>query len=105
MGSRNPEHFQAAATKLQVEHLPVEAITIDISADDSEVEAQFGRLGDLINNTGISIDNKFKTRGSFRQLKCKTYNTNAFGVVQTTEIFLPLLERALIPESCLFLVG
>ena len=63
-----------------------------------EVEAQFARLDVLINNAGIAIDNEFKTGDSFRELIYKTYNTNVFGAVQTTEAFIPLFEKSTKPR-------
>jgi len=104
MGSRNAERGQAAAAKLQAENLSVEAITIDVTSDESittaakQVESQFGRLDVLINNAGIAIDNQFKPGDSYRDLMFKTYNTNVFGSVQTTEAFIPLLEKSTLPR-------
>jgi NAD(P)-dependent dehydrogenase (short-subunit alcohol dehydrogenase family) len=104
LGSRNVERGQAAADKLKAENLSVEAITIDVTSDESitaaakEVGAQFGRLDVLINNAGIAIDNEFKPGDSYRELMFKTYNTNVFGAVQTTEAFIPLLEKSSHPR-------
>lgn len=104
MGSRNAERGQAAAARLQTEHLSVEAITIDIASDESitsaakQVESQFGRLDVLINNAGIAIDDEFKPCDSYRALMYKTYNTNIFGSVLTTESFILLLEKSTLPR-------
>ena len=104
MGSRNTERGQAAAAKLQAENLSVEPITIDISSDESiiaaakEVEAKFGHLDVLINNAGIAIDDQFQGFAGYRELMQTTYNTNVFGTMVTTEVFITLLEKSSLPR-------
>ena len=88
MGNRNVEHGQAPAAQFQAESLPVEAITIDITSDESitaavkEVESKFGRLDVLIKNAGVALDIKFKGASGYRELMQTTYNTNVFGKPQ-----------------------
>jgi NAD(P)-dependent dehydrogenase (short-subunit alcohol dehydrogenase family) len=104
MGSRNAERGEAAAAKLKAENLSVEAIVIDVTSDESitaaakYVESQFGHLDVLINNAGIAMDGDFKAGDSYREMMYKTFNTNVFGAAQTTETFIPLLEKSTVPR-------
>src|SRR5690606_26566358 len=62
LAGRDRERAVEAALKLQAEGLPVEAIALDVTDDDSiaqavrSVEARHGRLDILVNNAGILID-------------------------------------------------
>ncbi|KAK0101167.1 hypothetical protein ONS95_012853 [Cadophora gregata] len=101
MGSRNSQRGQDAAAKLQAENLSVEALTIDVTSDDSItaasaiVASKFGRLDVLINNAGIANDKEFESgETSYRDTMLKAYNTNVFGAFQCLETFRPLLEKS-----------
>jgi len=100
LGSRNPEKGEAAAAKLQAENLSVEAITIDVTSDESistaasTVASKFGRLDVLINNAGIAVDDKHPGKDSLRDVMYECYNVNVFGAMQTMETFTPLLEKS-----------
>jgi NAD(P)-dependent dehydrogenase (short-subunit alcohol dehydrogenase family) len=91
--SRNTARGEATAAKLQAEELSVEAITIDLTSDESissaskTVEAKFDRLDVLINNAGIAME------GSNRDVMSQTFKTNVFGPIQIFEKFTPLLEK------------
>ena len=90
-----------AALKLQAEGLPVEAIALDVTDADSiaaaadEVARGHGRLDILVNNAGIFRDD-FDIAPSAQPLQAwrETFDTNLFGVVATTQAFLPLLRKA-----------
>ncbi|PNS07635.1 SDR family oxidoreductase [Solilutibacter silvestris] len=90
-----------AALKLQSEGLQVEAIALDVTRPDSiaaaaqEVERKHGKLDILVNNAGVLRDD-MQRKPSEQSLDTwrETFDTNVFGVVATTQAFLPLLKRA-----------
>ncbi|RNF83620.1 SDR family oxidoreductase [Montanilutibacter psychrotolerans] len=90
-----------AAQKLQADGLPVEAIALDVTGDDSiaaAVEAvtrQHGKLDILVNNAGIFRDDASR-KPSEQSLDAwrETFETNLFGLVAVTQAFLPLLGKA-----------
>ncbi len=90
-----------AALKLQAEGLPVEAIALDVTdqasidAAAAEVERKHGRLDILVNNAGIFRED-FERAPSSQPLQAwrETFDTNLFGLVATTQAFLPLLRKS-----------
>lgn len=90
-----------AAQKLQAEGLPVEALELDvtdagsIAAAVSVVTDKHGRLDILVNNAGIVRDD-FEKKPSEQTLDSwrDTFDTNVFGLVATTQAFLPLLRKS-----------
>ncbi|MCC8361798.1 SDR family oxidoreductase [Lysobacter sp. A6] len=101
LGGRDRDKAVAAALQLQAEGLSVEAIAIDVANDDSianaakEVASKHGRLDILVNNAGVFLDDA-QRKPSEQSLAMwrQTFDTNVFGVVATTQAFLPLLKRA-----------
>lgn len=101
LGSRDAARGEAAAGQLRQEGLDVRALTIDVGNGESirraaELVAQeFGRLDILINNDGIMVDDQTK-KVSEQTLETwrTTFDTNLFGVVATTQAFLPLLRKS-----------
>ena len=98
IGSRSLKKGEIAAEKLTSPL--VSAVEIDI-ADDESINKAFDELKDkidhldvLINNAGIYPDNGFNILTIDRELLTKTLNVNTFGAIKTTQIFLPLLEKA-----------
>lgn len=97
------DHAKAvdAALKLQAEGLPVEAIELDVtdaaslSAAADAVAKKHGRLDILVNNAGIIVDT-FGLKVSEQTLDTwrKTFDTNVFGLIATTQAFLPLLHKS-----------
>ncbi len=90
-----------ASLKLQAEGLPVEAIVLDvtdggsIAAAAAEVERKFGRLDILVNNAGIMRDEIGKKVSEQTQQAWRdTFDTNVFGLIETTQAFLPLLHKS-----------
>lgn len=109
LGSRSAKNGEEAVVKLQGEGIKnIEAITIDVTSDDSIaaaagiVEKKFGHLDVLINNAGIAIDYKYdpsnKSGPSISQVMRENYDVNVFGAVQTFETFVPLLEKSSHPR-------
>lgn len=90
-----------AALKLQAEGLPVEALELDVTDAGSianavaAVTGKHGRLDILVNNAGIFRDD-FDKKPSEQTLDIwrDTFDTNVFGVVATTQAFLPLLHKS-----------
>ena len=101
LAGRDRGRAVGAALKLQAEGLPVEAIALDVTDADSiaaaadEVARGHGRLDILVNNAGIFRED-FGTAPSAQPLQAwrETFDTNLFGVVATTQAFLPLLRKA-----------
>ena len=90
-----------ASLKLQSEGLRVEAIALDVTESDSivaaaqEVAQKHGRLDILVNNAGVFRDDaQLKPSEQSLDTWRETFDTNVFGVVATTQAFLPLLKLA-----------
>ena len=101
LAGRDRQKAVAAALTLQTQGLPVEAIALDVTDADSiaaavrEVEQRHGRLDILVNNAGILVDD-FDRKVSEQTLDVwrKTFDTNVFGLIATTQAFLPLLHKS-----------
>ena len=105
LGSRNLENGLIAVEKLKTEGLTnVEAIQLDATSDDSVKSAriEIGKRTDvldaLINNAGIN--------GGFPQAALEAgidqfkqvFDTNVYGVVRVTQVFIDLLRNSLQPR-------
>jgi NAD(P)-dependent dehydrogenase (short-subunit alcohol dehydrogenase family) len=101
LGSRDSAKGHAAVNQLNNEgYKNVEAVTIDVSSDNSIDAAQMiisqktNSLDVLINNAGIS--------GGFPQPSSSTdihvirevFDTNFFGAIKTIQTFLPMLQKS-----------
>ncbi|WP_027081179.1 SDR family oxidoreductase [Luteimonas mephitis] len=101
LAGRDRSRAVEAALALQAQALPVEAIALDvtdaagIAAAAREVEQRHGRLDILVNNAGIFRDD-FDKAPSAQALDAwrETFDTNLFGVIATTQAFLPLLRKS-----------
>ena len=101
LAGRDRTRTVEASLKLQSEGLPVEAIVLDVTRPDSiaaaaeEVGRKHGRLDILVNNAGVFRDD-LQRKPSEQSLDTwrETFDTNVFGVVATTQAFLPLLRKA-----------
>jgi NAD(P)-dependent dehydrogenase (short-subunit alcohol dehydrogenase family) len=101
VGSRNREHGIEAIKKLNDQGIANAAtIVIDVSDIDSvrkakqELETKTDALDILINNAGIAGDQPQElASGGVENLR-KIFDTNFFGVIQTTQEFLPLLKKS-----------
>ena len=101
VGARDARKGEEAADKLRQEKIDAHALTIDVSKADSikaaakQVERDYGRLDVLINNAGLMLDEKEKT-ASEQSLETwrETFETNVFGLIATTQAFLPLLRKS-----------
>lgn len=101
LAGRDRERTARAAGELQDQGLPVEAIVLDVTDSNSitaaakQVNDAYGRLDILINNAGVLRDDdsqppSAQTMETWRE----TFETNLFGVVATTQAFLPLLRKS-----------
>jgi NAD(P)-dependent dehydrogenase (short-subunit alcohol dehydrogenase family) len=101
LAGRNRDKAVAASLTLQAQGLDVEALALDVANDDSiaeaaaEVERRHGRLDVLVNNAGVMRDDVAR-KPSEQSLAAwrETFDTNVFGLVATTQAFLPLLKKA-----------
>lgn len=101
LAGRDRSKAVGAALALQVEGLPVEAIALDVTREQSiaaaaaEIAGKHGRLDILVNNAGVFLDD-FERAPSQQPLTAwrDTFETNLFGVIATTKAFLPLLRKA-----------
>lgn len=101
VGARDLKKGNAAVEELRHDGVDAHAIEIDVSNSASikaaakRVENDFGRLDILVNNAGVMTDDKDK-KISEQALATwrETFDTNLFGVIETTNAFLPLLRKS-----------
>ncbi|MEP6484034.1 MAG: SDR family oxidoreductase [Rudaea sp.] len=102
LAGRDRAKAEAAAKKLRDEKYDdVEAISLDvtdtksIAAAAEEVKARHGHLDILINNAGVLFDDQGKKPSEqSSETWRKTFETNVFGLVETTKAFLPLIRKS-----------
>ncbi|HCH0557246.1 TPA: SDR family oxidoreductase [Pseudomonas aeruginosa] len=101
LAGRNQEAATQAAKSLQAEGLSVEALQLDvtdtasITAAVQAVQGRHGKLDILVNNAGIVADESGKPPSEQSlQTWRKTFDTNLFGLVETTQAFLPLIKAS-----------
>ena len=100
-GARDEAKANAAAAELSKEGLEVHGIVIDVNDEGSiqkaaaQIERDYGRLDILVNNAGVMLDDREK-KPSEQPLEVwrKTFETNLFGLVATTQALLPLLRKS-----------
>lgn len=81
--------------------LDLHTVVIEVSSDASVADAakflgtQISALDVLVNNAGILIEDPASKPSESSLLAVQeTYNVNVFGVIRTTQAFLPLLRAA-----------
>lgn len=101
LAGRDPERTSDAVLNLQLDGLPVEALALDV-ADPAgianaakTVQERHGRLDILVNNAGVVLDapDKAPSQQSL-DIWRRTFDTNLFGLIETTLAFLPLLRAS-----------
>ncbi len=100
-GARDDAKSSQAAEKLRQEGLDAHGIVIDVNDAASiqeaaaRLEREHGRLDILVNNAGVMLDDD-KKKPSEQSLEVwrKTFETNLFGLIATTQAFLPLLRKS-----------
>ncbi|KAI0508970.1 putative short chain dehydrogenase/reductase [Xylaria bambusicola] len=104
LGSRSVEKVQKAIDDIKTTlgdsiKAGISALQIDVCDHDSikaakdQIETQFGKLDVLINNAGIIVYEKVDALTSLR----RTFETNVFGQLITTETMEPLLQKSAKP--------
>jgi NAD(P)-dependent dehydrogenase (short-subunit alcohol dehydrogenase family) len=101
LGSRDKHNGQEAIKKLNDEGISnVELLVIDVSDSNSvnhaaiELATKTDALDTLINNAGIPGDQPQDFASGPVENVRKIFDVNFFGVIQTTQAFLPLLQKA-----------
>src|SRR5919199_3368243 len=101
LGSRDEQKGQQAADQLKSEGFDnVESITIDVNNSDSIKTARetLGQktsvLDVLINNAGISGGLPQPALGTDISVFRQVFETNFFGVIETTQAFIDLLKQS-----------
>ncbi|MFT3762988.1 MAG: SDR family oxidoreductase [Pseudoxanthomonas sp.] len=101
LAGRDPARTSSAALDFQLDGLPVEALALDvadsasIAAAAAELERRHGKLDILVNNAGILRDEPGrKVSEQTLQTWRETFDTNVFGLIATTQAFLPLLHKS-----------
>ncbi len=102
IGARDAAKGAAAAEKLKAEGLDAHAVNLDVTdgatidATKKFVEEKFGKLDILVNNAGITGGYGWDKAPSDVPLETvrKVFETNFFGVIATTQAFLPLLKKS-----------
>jgi len=105
LGSRDEQKGQQAVDQLKLEGLTnVEVLVIDVDSADS-INAAREALGQktavldvLINNAGISGGMAQPALGTDSSVYREVFNTNFFGVVDTTQAFIDLLKQSTAPR-------
>jgi NAD(P)-dependent dehydrogenase (short-subunit alcohol dehydrogenase family) len=100
-GARDEAKASQAADELRKEGLDAHGIVIDVNEEGSireaaaRIERDYGRLDILVNNAGVMLDER-EGKPSEQSLDVwrKTFETNLFGLVATTQALLPLLRKS-----------
>lgn len=101
LGARDLAKGEKAAKKLADEGIEAQAIEIDVANSKSiaaaakKVEKDFGHLDILINNAGTMVDS-YDSKIAELPIEAwrETFDTNFFGLIETTQAFLPLLRKS-----------
>ena len=100
-GARDETKATQAAEKLRKDGIDGHPLAIDVNDGASirkaaaQIEQDHGRLDILVNNAGVLLDDA-KKKPSEQSLEVwrKTFETNLFGLVATTQAMLPLLRKS-----------
>ena len=104
LGARDEGRGAAAVKELAADGGDVRHVRLDVTdeatvtAAAAWIEETFGRLDVLVNNAGISIENRCPATETTAAQMRRTYETNVFGVVTVTAAMLPLLRRSQAPR-------
>jgi len=101
IGARDAHKGEAAAETLRKQEINAHSIVIDVTNQKSieaaaaKVAKEFGQLDILVNNAGVMLEDPEK-QNSVAGLDVwrQTFETNVFGLIATTEAFLPLLRKS-----------
>lgn len=99
LGSRDTARGAAAVEALQAQGLDAHLLTLDVTSPESlaagvaTIEAAAGKLDILVNNAGLGTFDRPVTSEDLDHWRW-TFETNVFGLVATTQAFLPLLRKS-----------
>jgi NAD(P)-dependent dehydrogenase (short-subunit alcohol dehydrogenase family) len=101
VGARDDAKARQAAEKLRTEGIDAHGVVIDVDDAASiqnaaaQIGRDYGRLDILVNNAGVMLDDATK-KPSEQSLEIwrKTFDTNLFGLIATTQALLPLLRKS-----------
>ncbi|WP_409181583.1 SDR family oxidoreductase [Amycolatopsis sp. VS8301801F10] len=101
LSGRDEAAVETAAAGLRDTGLAVEGLRLDVTDSKSieaaaaELETRHGRLDVLVNNAAVRIE-KYGKRPSQQTLAewRETFDTNLFGMVETTLAMLPLIRKS-----------
>ena len=101
VGARDDAKARQAAEKLHKDGIDAHAVVVDVNDGASikktagQIERDYGRLDILVNNAGVMVDDS-KKKPSEQSLEVwrKTFDTNLFGLIATTQAMLPLLRKS-----------
>ncbi len=101
VGARDETKGTAAAEELRKAGLDARGVVLDVTDANSirqaaaQIEREHGRLDILVNNAGVMLDDKEKKVSEQPvEIWRETFETNLFGLIATTEAFLPLLRKS-----------
>lgn len=100
LGTRDLAKGRQAAASLADIGGEVRPILIDLTQPDTFtnaarlIQAACGRLDALINNAGIALDWSYQADSVPVDLIRQTFEVNFFGMVQLTQIMLPLIRQS-----------
>jgi NAD(P)-dependent dehydrogenase (short-subunit alcohol dehydrogenase family) len=109
IGARNEKAGQAAAEKLRAEGVKEEygevtVLKIDVSKPDSirraaeEFSRKSDRLGPLVNNAGILLDDDKDVLTTTPEIFETTLRTNTLGALLVSQAFAPFLKKSDAPR-------
>ena len=101
IGARDEAKAAQATEKLRKDNIDAHSLVIDVDEGDSiekaaaQIDRDYGRLDILVNNAGVLLDDT-KKKPSEQSLEVwrKTFDTNLFGLIATTQAMLPLLRKS-----------
>lgn len=101
IGSRNLQKGEETVKQLTEKgHQNIKAVEIDVTNPESirkaknSIEIEHGKLDILINNAGIlGVNPQTATETSVNDIR-EVFDTNFFGVINVTQIFLDLLKKS-----------
>ncbi len=93
IGARDPGRGETAAAELGGRFVQIDVLDDASVAAARETIAAAGGLDVLVNNAGILGSHKSVTETTAEDVR-HVFETNVFGVVRVTQVFLPLLEAS-----------
>lgn len=98
LSARDPEKGNTAAALLQVENLAVDFCPLDVSLDESVLQAarwvaeKYGHLDVLVNNAAIHLDHDLSIASLPLDVLRQTLEVNMYGILRTSQAFLPMMK-------------